>query len=341
MICENPIQLKSGLVVPCGKCVLCLSKRRDEWSARLQLHTMSYDSMPFFVTLTYRPEEVVTGDSGYTLVPDHVRRFIKRIKDKYDLYNSDFAYFGCGEYGDKGDPALDRPHYHLILFGFPQLEEAYQRGVVAANKLLSDNWVRIDSHTGIRYPLGFVDVGRAEWSGIHYVTKYVLKFIDEDYIGKQKPFVLFTRGIGKNWFKSAECSYIKRRLEEFVDRYKFIDPGVELDYSSPTALRDSAYDCMQELSSVVPKLVVTLPQGNRIAMPRYYRKKLIGSFEHFMDNPFWIYNLYSQLHEAASYLVDHGDYDRESDQTYFSQIVEFAKNRINQRLILKQSCKRK
>lgn len=334
-MCEKPIALKSGLVVPCGKCILCLSHRREEWSTRLQLHTLQYDSMPFFVTLTYKPEEVVYGDAGYTLVPDHIRSFIKRIKDKYDLYNSDFAYFGCGEYGDKGDPALDRPHYHLLLFGFPQLEEAYRKSVLDANKLIYDDWVRIDPVTGDRYNLGFVDVGVAEWSGIHYVTKYVLKFDEQDYVGKQKPFVIFTRGIGSKWLDSLECKHLLYRLHHF----RLPPPVCDLDYSTPDSLCRTASDNLKEIKRFMPKLVCTTPQGNKIALPRYYRKKIIGQFEHFKDSPFWYYDFLSKLIEATSYIKEYAAYDAESAVSHHQQVIDFAKRKIYHRLIIQQSKK--
>lgn len=331
MKCESPIQLKSGLVVPCGKCVLCLSHRRDEWSARLQLHTLSYDSMPFFVTLTYAPENRMYGsDDRPTICREHLRLFIKRIKDKFDLYSSDFAYFGCNEYGDK----FGAPHAHLILFGFLQLEDAYKVGAWTADSLLQESWHDSEGKT-----LGFVYTGRADWSGIHYVTKYVLKFDgNEDYQGIDKPSMIYSRGLGSNWLFSQECIYLKSRIQDFMRRSKNFDCA-DLDFSSPESLRSSSYEALSSLRDVMPRLVATLPQGDKIVLPRYYRKKLIGSFEHHLDSPFWLFNFLSQIYEATNYLVEHGDYDRESESSYYSQIVQFAKNRIYQRLLIKQSQK--
>lgn len=331
MKCESPIQLNSGLVVPCGKCILCLSHRRDDWSVRLQLHTMSYDSMPFFVTLTYAPEQRVYGVDRPSICRDHLRSFIKRIKDKFSLYSSDFAYFGCNEYGDK----FGAPHAHLILFGFPQLEDAYKTGAWTADSLLQKFWHDANGKT-----LGFVYTGRADWSGIHYVTKYVLKFDGHDnYDGVEKPSIVYTRGLGNRWLNSPECVYLRSRIQKFISEARFRSPEYVLDFSTPESLRDSARDELISLKEYMPKLVCTLPSGDKVALPRYYRKKLIGSFEHFMDNPFWLYDFYSKLYEATNYLVEHGDYDRESDQSYYSQIVEFAKKRIYQRLLIKQSQK--
>ena len=51
--CILPIQLRNGIVVPCGKCEICRSNRRNEWSTRLAIHVASQDIMPLMVTLTY------------------------------------------------------------------------------------------------------------------------------------------------------------------------------------------------------------------------------------------------------------------------------------------------
>lgn len=325
MKCESPILLKSGLVVPCGKCLLCLSHRRDEWSARLQLHTLTYESMPFFVTLTYKPQMLVYGDIVPTLVKSDIRFFIKRIKDRYDLYNSDFAYFGCGEYGDSpitGD-VLERPHFHLLLFGFPQLEEWFKRSVEFAEEKLEESWTR-DGDS-----IGFVNVGRAEWSGIHYVTKYVLKYLDSSYTEKEKPFIIYTRGLGNRWLDSPECHYLLRRIRE----YRMPAPCCELDYSTPETLRSTSADLLQQLRDTMPKFVCNTPQGQQIALPRYFRKKIIGQFEYFKDSPFWYYDFLTKLHEASAYLCDHGEYDAESGVSYHQQVVDFAVNKIKQRLI--------
>lgn len=322
MKCAAPIQLKSGLVVPCGKCELCLSHRRDEWSARLQLHTLSYDSMPFFVTLTYKPEMLVYGAEVPTLVKSDVRLFIKRIKDKYQLYNSDFTYFGCGEYGDK----FDRPHFHLLLFGFPQLEEWFERSIFFAEDKLAESWTRDGKN------IGFVNIGRAEWSGIHYVTKYVLKYLESDYNDKERPFIIYTRGIGYRWLDSQECKYLMYKIHN----YCMPEPCCELDYTSPETLRDTSGTLLRQLSASMPRLVCTTPQGNKIALPRYFRKKLIGSFEHFKDSPYWYYDFLTKLHEASAYTAAHGDYDAVSGVSYHQQIVDFAIRKIHHRLITQQ-----
>lgn len=318
MKCLNPVQLKSGLVVPCGKCLLCLSARRDEWSIRLQLHSLSYDSMPFFVTLTYNNENLVYGDNAPTLVRSDLSGFIKRLKDRYKLYNTNFSYFGCGEYGDQ----FDRPHCHILLFGFDELEKVYNRNWLQANKMIRDCWKR-----------GNVDVGVAEYSGIHYVTKYVLKYDTETHEGIQRPFIVYSQGIGKNWFNSREGRYIKSRIDvnKFRQKTKF---APFLDFSDMASLARTANDALSYYRRFMPDLSVTLPNGRKVTLPRYFRRKLFGSVEHFKDNPFWIVDTTRELRDMARYCIDHSVYDIGADCPYSALVNKMQDYKIRKRLII-------
>lgn len=324
MKCSSPIQLKNGLVVPCGKCLLCYSARRDDWSVRLQLHTLSYDHMPFFVTLTYDTPHLKFADDA-TLCRSDLTLFIKRLKDRYNLYNTGFSYFGCGEYGDKDNSSVEiaRPHYHLILYGFDALNKAYERSWLEANKMIREVWQN-----------GNVDVGVAEWSGIHYVTKYVLKYVEDDFEGKQKPFIVYSQGIGKNFLNTREGRYIKCSVnsKEFKN---VVSAMPELDTGDIQSLNRTASAALRYLAPHMPHMTITLPSGSRAVLPRYIRRKLLGSFEHFKDNPFWIYHALQQLVDSTSYLLQHKEYDADAEIPYAKQVINFAEYKIKKRLLIK------
>lgn len=57
-----------------------------------------------FVTLTY-------AETDGILHKDHLQKFMKRLRRSVDVR---IRFFACGEYGGKND----RPHYHLLLFGW-------------------------------------------------------------------------------------------------------------------------------------------------------------------------------------------------------------------------------
>lgn len=325
MKCENPVQLKNGLVVPCGRCMLCKSARRDDWSVRLQLHTLAFDRMPYFITLTYDNEHLNYASFNPTLCKSDLQLFIKRVKDRFNLYNTTFSYFGCGEYGDK----LHRPHCHILLFGFDELDEVYNRSWLGAHDLIADIWKN-----------GHVDIGVAEWSGIHYVTKYVLKLDDEeDDPDIQKPFIVFSQGLGTPWLNTTEGKLMKSRVN-IVKVRNVLATLPELDTSSLTSLRDTAQDCITYLrDNGVHDLYVMLPSGKKAQLPRYIRRKLFGSFEVLNDNPWMYINHLRQLIASCDYILQHGQYDMENETTYGSQVIEFAKRKIQQRLILNRAKK--
>lgn len=316
MNCLNPIPLSNGYVVPCGKCELCKSRRRDEWSVRLQLHADTYQTMPLFVTLTYDNEHLNYCDDGLTLSKSDIRLFLKRYKDKYNLYNTRFSYFGCGEYGD----TFGRPHYHLLFFGDSQLQSLFDRDSVLADQHVFDCWQK-----------GHVRVFQAEWSGVHYVTKYVLK--DDDSFGiahdlRQEPFTIWSHGLGFDWLKTPEAERFKKQIGRFTAwKHEIYSAMPLLDYSDPYAMFRSSDLICRALDQYLPSFKVQLPSGEWQYLPRSLRSRLLGKFEYYQDNPFWIANYFHRLRDTTKYWLDLGcdDYQRP-----FPIVVQNAHHRCYQ-----------
>lgn len=192
-MCLSPIVLKrtptpacpTGLqTVPCGKCLECVKRRRENWAQRLYEESKDhyYSS---FVTLTYDDEHLIDlwSDEAqdFSLRKSDLQDFIKRLRitldRKYRRYSTQCVkpvvrYFAAGEYGTKGQ----RPHYHLIVFGLSEYNcDLY--------KLLSDTWDK-----GIFY------VGDVTLASIRYTCGYLLKqqFITV-HPGLEPPFHLASR----------------------------------------------------------------------------------------------------------------------------------------------------
>lgn len=150
--CLNPQKLHlfssiSGqyfdMYAPCGKCLRCRDEARDQWTARMCLHSFHYAHC-YFITLTYGSYNLNEYDKHpfkkdwldtypvcdtynkhnrsawcpSLLCHAHLTKFIKRLRvglcQTYNKQESDFdlTYCACGEYGS----TYGRPHFHLIVW---------------------------------------------------------------------------------------------------------------------------------------------------------------------------------------------------------------------------------
>lgn len=176
----NGVNVHSDLFRPCGYCMACRMTKAQDWAIRMtheaQLHeqssfltlTYSDDNLP----LTFKDDIPVLGSLHY---PD-VSAFMKRLRKRLSVtrYKDSLSFYRVGEYGDN----LQRPHYHLILFGFDFREPLTYHGVQNSRtfKFASDDR-RYDksSFADSAWSLGFVDVGDVDYSTTMYVAKYVTK----------------------------------------------------------------------------------------------------------------------------------------------------------------------
>lgn len=319
MNCVKPIMLKSGVLVPCGQCELCQSASRTEKSVLVQLHCEAYERMPLFMGLTYNDEHLPIGRCGNpTLHRPHLSEFIKRYKRNYALTCDKFSYVACGEYGD----TYNRPHYHTIWFGDDQLHDLWLKNVHYAEDFMTAEWMH-----------GFVDVNEAQWSGIHYVTKYCLKDGQDVPAGSVKPFFVSSNGIGMSWLKSEAAAQIRRKLNYLVthadDLYSTIYLG-DMDWSNPRERIAFITEAVDRLRYYMPDFRVTLLSGQRAYLPRKLRRKLVGSFEHPLDNPLWMFNTLTELLETEKYLEINGEYDATHDVSIAQQ------NRLNHINVIRQ-----
>lgn len=174
---EYPIQ------VGCGKCMACLSNKRQEWIYRLE-QEWKFSTSAFFVTLTYDQKHY---PSDGNINKRHVQLYLKRLR-KADGTNK-IRFFAVGEYGSKSR----RAHYHILLFNCK--DEAKVRNA----------WKDRDGKF-----VGIVHVGRVTLASVAYVTKYV---VQPDCVpsGMVKPFRMMSRayGIGGRYLTDAQVQWHK------------------------------------------------------------------------------------------------------------------------------------
>lgn len=205
--CEHPLQLNKrykGLpggyvrIIPCGKCVGCLSRKRSDWFIRLLSEYDHAESAVFF-TLTYDDEKL---PQNYEVSYEDVWNFVRRVKKKVPKVR----YFIVSEYGSK----TSRPHYHGFFFNLP-IDEQKQDNFQA---YLHGLWDR-----------GFVTVGTPSYRRFNYVVKYCLA-LSESFTSRAKPFLCCNRhpAIGSCFMSDAMVRYIKENSLLSINYHGFIRP---------------------------------------------------------------------------------------------------------------------
>lgn len=166
MLCRSPF-VKAGAAFPCGRCEPCSFNRKRLWKHRIMLESACHEAN-CFLTLTYRDEDLPRDDGIPVLRPVHLQLFLKRLRSAVDFK---FRFYGVGEYGDKSD----RPHYHIILFGFPTCI----RGRTGRKPLSTEpnaaeccDICRLVSST---WGFGNVDLGTVTSDSAAYVADYTIK----------------------------------------------------------------------------------------------------------------------------------------------------------------------
>ncbi len=208
---SNPAAGWEHLLIPCGQCIGCRADKAKEWALRC-IHEASLHEANSWVTLTYDPEHLPYGGD---LHPPDLQRFLKRLRRK----TPPIRFYGCGEYGDQ----LDRPHYHICIFGYDFPDKTYWRSQDDFNyhrsALLESCWKLGNSEVTdltienagytARYCMKKITGQRA---GIHYEklvesTGEIIQLHPEFARMSNRP-----GGIGANWYET----YQRDTAKDFV-----------------------------------------------------------------------------------------------------------------------------
>lgn len=213
------------MLIPCGQCIGCRIRQREDWTTRIELEARDYPKeQVWFITLTYDDEHVPgmivkTGEimrkvqyawkpgeerpsSVQILLYEDIQKFLKRLRK---AYRGKLRYFVAGEYGEQ----TARPHYHMILYGWrpTDLENLYKihHNGYYTSKWLADLW-----------GMGQVQIAQAVPETYRYVAGYVTKKMYEidgkkanEYyeLGQTKPFACMSLkpGLGDNYYKKHKA----------------------------------------------------------------------------------------------------------------------------------------
>lgn len=130
------------------------------------VHEGHVNSPAWFLTLTYKPEELPANGS---LDPVDPTLFLKRLRRRVETR---FSYYLAGEYGEK----TERPHYHAVLFGCSFLDRDHLCDRNGAPVFRSDQLDAAWRH------------GLAEFTGLTYgAARYVAAYVRKKVRQRDKP----------------------------------------------------------------------------------------------------------------------------------------------------------
>lgn len=213
------------MLIPCGQCIGCRIRQREDWTTRIELEARDYPKEEvWFITLTYDDDHVPgiitkTGEimrkvqytwkpgekrpsSVQILLYEDIQKFLKRLRK---AYRGKLRYFVAGEYGEQ----TARPHYHMILYGWKptDLENLYKihHNGYYTSKWLSDLW-----------GMGQIQIAQAVPETYRYVAGYVTKKMYEINgkkanayyeLGQTKPFACMSLkpGLGDHYYQEHKA----------------------------------------------------------------------------------------------------------------------------------------
>lgn len=103
------------------------------------------------------------------LKPKHMQDWLKRIRAA--VYPRKLRFFGVGEYGDKSW----RPHYHVILFGYPTCVRGRTLRLPGSSRPLAFMCCENCRLVQESWPYGDVDLGSVTHHSASYCAAYTVK----------------------------------------------------------------------------------------------------------------------------------------------------------------------
>lgn len=222
---EDLIYNPKVMLIPCGQCIGCRIRQREDWTTRIELEARGYPKEEvWFITLTYDDEHVPgmivkTGEimrkvqytwkpgekrpsSVQILLYEDIQKFLKRLRK---AYRGKLRYFVAGEYGEQ----TARPHYHMILYGWrpTDLENLYK---IHHNGYYNSKWLEN------LWGMGQIQIAQAVPETYRYVAGYVTKKMYEidgkkanEYyeLGQTKPFACMSLkpGLGDHYYQEHKA----------------------------------------------------------------------------------------------------------------------------------------
>lgn len=255
------------LYLPCGRCIGCRQDLTKDWAVRCQ-HESQMHTYNCVLTLTFNEDNL---NSQNSLVKDDIQNFIKRmrqfisrdkeLKSKYpQFYKQKISYLYCGEYGER----FERPHYHIIIFGFDFPDKKYLKESKSGDQMFTSAMLEK------LWPFGHSTIGQMSMATAMYFASYITKYVSNDeksqiYTNKdtgeyrQPEFGHASKkpAIGQSWFKKyykdllSSDSVVIQNQHYRIPRYylKLLETYSSLDFMKRQ---------INESFSISPELLIQL-----------------------------------------------------------------------------------
>ena len=183
----NP--LETDVLVPCGKCVECLSQKALEWSYRVMREYEFYGRVGCVFSLTYDNAHLPCDGS---VSRRDLQLFLKRLRKH--IAPVKIRYFGCGEYGTLNG----RPHYHLVVIGWQPddlvfVKRSKKNTILYRSKTVEKLWSQ-----------GICAVADVTADSVRYSAKYLQKIYFDKTTGKTPPFLTMSTHPGFGAFEALD-----------------------------------------------------------------------------------------------------------------------------------------
>lgn len=127
-----------------------------------------------FIGLSYSELYVPAFDAEFSrlpfnLKPKHFQDFLKRVRKKVEPLK--LRFYGVGEYGDQSW----RPHYHVILFGYPTCVRARTLRDTHSSRPVAYRCCEHCALVQSAWPWGDVDLGSVTRDSASYCAEYTVK----------------------------------------------------------------------------------------------------------------------------------------------------------------------
>lgn len=230
----------SLLYLPCGRCIGCRQDLTKDWAVRChheaQMHTHSC-----VLTLTFSEDNL---NSRKSLVKEDVQNFIKRLrqfifrdsilkKNYPHLAKKKISYLYCGEYGER----FERPHYHIIIFGFDFPDKVLLKKSESGDSLYTSQFLEKI------WPFGHSTIGTMSMASAMYCASYITKYVSD----REKAFIYTDKKTGE--YRQPEFGHASKK------------PAIGLNWLKRYHKDLTANDAV-------------IIENQRYRIPRYYLKKL-------------------------------------------------------------------